>query len=66
MLNEISQRKTNTELCHLCVDSKKTPKTKEIQGHIDTENRLVVARGERWGMVEMGESFKRYKLLVIK
>lgn len=48
MLNETSQRKTNIELCHLCVKCKKKKKTKPKKSKlIDTENRwLVVARGE--------------------
>ena len=61
MLNKISQAKTNAIRCHLYVESKN--KTEKL--NIDTENRLVVARGGR-GWVKCMKMVKRYKYLVIK
>ena len=47
MLSEISQRKTNTVLSYLYVDSKKqNEQTKQNENRlIDTDNKLVPARG---------------------
>ena len=57
ILSEISQTKTNTRLFHLYVESKKQKMNKQNRNRlIDTENKLVVSRGERgWGMGEIGE-----------
>lgn len=41
-------------------------KTNEQTKHIDTGNRLVVARGRRRKVAEMGEGSPRYKLSVTK
>ena len=45
MLSKISETKTNTVLSHFHVESKEKQKTKQQATLIDTENRLVVARG---------------------
>ena len=60
----IRQRKTNAILFHLHVESKKTKQTKTDS---NTENKLVIAKGEeggRMGVKDKGDL--RYKLLVIK
>ena len=44
MLNEISQRKTNTILFQLYIESEKKKKNKYKKTDSDTENKLVVAR----------------------
>lgn len=49
MLNETSQRETNTVQIHLYVGSEKMKL-------IETENRLVVDRGEVWVVGEIDES----------
>ena len=50
MLGEITQRKTNTLLFHLYVKSKKPKQANKYNkietDFIDTENQLVVSRGE--------------------
>ena len=48
MLNEISQRKTNTTWFQSYVEFKKTNKQrkKEQKTLLNTENKLVIARGE--------------------
>ena len=66
MLSEICQKKTNTIWSYLCVESKnqnkQKPKTKKVK-LVDTENRLVVARGEdgegdaKWGRGSKGTKF---------
>ena len=52
MLSEISQRKTNTVLSYLYVDSKKqNEQTKQNENRLlDIENRLVLSEGWGWGM----------------
>lgn len=52
-LHGISQRKANTVRAHIYVESQK----KKI---IDTERKLMVARGWELGMGKMGEGVKRY------
>ena len=58
VLNEINQRKTNDIWFHLRVESKK-PNTRTKQNRnrlLDTENKLVVTRGEEGvGMGEIGK-----------
>ena len=52
---------------HLYVKSKEHNKWTNKNGNrlIDTENRLIVARGEEFGRVgEKGEGIKKYKLVV--
>ena len=54
VLSEISQRKTNTVCFYFYVESKKIKKkthkhTQNRNRFIDTENKLMVARGEAGG-----------------
>ena len=58
MLREISQRKTNRVWSHLYVESENKNKNKLI----DTENRLVVARGREWRVGEMGEGGQKVQI----
>ena len=58
MVNEISQRKTNAIWAHIYVKLKQKNQQQQQKKNpklIDTENRLVVARGERWGVGKMHE-----------
>ena len=54
MLNERSQRKTNTTWYSLCVESKKIKQaSKYNRKETDSQNKTVVTSGERegWGTV---------------
>ena len=61
MLNEMSrQRKADTTCFHLYVESKRQNKWQKTK-LIDTENRLMVTREERYQrIVEMSEGSQRY------
>ena len=55
MLNEITQRKTDTMWSDLYVKSQKTELT-------ERENRLMTARSREWGMVEMVKKALSYSM----
>ena len=44
----------------------KTTHTHTHTKFVDTENRLIIARGRDWRVGDKGEGVKRYKLIVIK
>ena len=58
----LSEKLKDKKMCDLTlnVDSKKPPKL------IDTDSRLVVISGGRWGWVKWVEMVQSYKLPVIK
>ena len=59
MLSEISQTKTKTVPSHLYVEYLKIKKNRLIE----TEDRLVAARGEGWGLGEVRKVVRMYRLL---
>ena len=59
MLSEISQTKTNILWYDWYMKSKKTNRNTE---HVDTENRLVVAKGGRCGVGRINEGAQKVKL----
>ena len=61
MWNKSDKERPNTVWFHLYVESKKQTNEQTKHKLIDTENRLVVTRGERgWGVGEIGEGGQLY------
>ena len=64
MLSEISI--SQTDKYKYCMIWKKQPTTKDKNKFLDTENRLVVARGQEWALGEMGKWSQKVQTSVYK